>query len=95
VDYALDVRWILVRVASEAKRGRRGSDQLYASDISIDTNLMATGTTHRNGSVYVLALGLVFVAFQAFCGVDVFVEGDGMDVGSSGQGQEQEESQKP
>src|SRR5579862_8850524 len=75
---AFERRGIFIRVTAEAQGLWCRSDEFDARDVAIDSNFVAAQTSRRDRRMNRLALGLVFVAFQAFCGVDVFFEGNWM-----------------
>ncbi len=73
---SVDLSGILVGVAGDAERLRRGGDQLYASDIFVDANLVAARAAHLDRRVNVGALTFVFVALEALRGVGFRIERD-------------------
>ena len=74
MDLAFEVGGILVGVAGDAQRLRRGGDQLDASDVFVDADLMTTGAAHGDGGVNILAFGLVFMALDALRRIGILVE---------------------
>ena len=62
--------------------------ELDAGDIFIDADLMAAQAARRHRGVDRLALGLVFVAFQALFGGDVLIQRDRMNRGRGAPGEE-------
>lgn len=81
VNFALDVSGILVGVASDAERLRRGGDQFHARDVLVHANFVATGAAGRNRGVGELALGFVRMALGALGRIGIFVQRNGMDAG--------------
>src|SRR5664279_1529082 len=79
MNFSLEVGRILIGVAGEAKRLRRGGDQLYAGDILVDADLVATGTTSRDRRMDVFPFGFVRVTLGTLRRVGVLVERYGMD----------------
>jgi len=67
MDRALDLRRVLIRVTREAQSVRRRGDQLYARYIPVDAHFVAGCASQRHRRVNRLALGLVLMAFKAFC----------------------------
>ena len=67
-------RGVFVGVAGEAQLVGSGGDQLYARDVFVDPDLVATGTAHRNRGVDRLALCLVLVAGDAGGGIRLRVK---------------------
>ena len=78
MNSAFDVGGIFVGVAGQTKSDGRGGDQLYASDISIDANLVATGAAQGDRGMDGLALGFIFVAGDAGGGIRLGVKRDRM-----------------
>ena len=78
MNSAFDVGGIFVGVAGQTKSDGRRGDQLYASDISIDANLVATGAAQGDRGMDGLALGFVFVAGDAGGGIGLGIKRNGM-----------------
>lgn len=78
MNSAFDVGRTFVGVAGQTKSDGRGGDQLYASDISIDANLVATGAAEGDRGMDGLALGFVFVAGDAGGGIGLGIKRNGM-----------------
>ena len=74
VNDTFNVGSILIGVAGEAKRVRRGRDQLDPRYIFIYPDFVAAQAAHRNRRVNRFPFGLVFMALQALLGVGVLVE---------------------
>ena len=74
VHRAFEVGCFLVRMAGEAKRVTSGCDQLYAGDIFVDPDLMATGAAHRHRRVDCLTFCFILVTSDAGRGIRVLVE---------------------
>jgi hypothetical protein len=73
---SVNLSGILVGVAGDAQRLRRGGYQLYAGDIFVDANLVAARATHLDRRVNVGAFAFVFVALETLRGVSFGIERD-------------------
>ncbi len=71
---SLDIRSLLVRMATDAKRNGRRRDQLYPRHILGDPDLMAAQAPALHRRVNKLVFGLVVVALQALLGVGILVQ---------------------
>lgn len=60
-----DLSSIFVGVARQAKSVRSSGDQLHASDVFVNSNLMAGGAAHGNGRMHRFAFGFIFMAGKA------------------------------
>ena len=58
---------VFLGVACDAECLRSGGDKLYAGDVFVDSDLVATGAAHGDRRMHRLALRLAFVAGNA-CG---------------------------
>ena len=94
----LDVSRFLVRMAGDAKRSRRGGDQLDAGNVFIDPDLMAAQAAGGHGGMNGLAFRFVVVALQALGGIGVLVQRNRMNHGGGAhreQGDEGDENPRP
>ncbi len=65
MNLAMDLGGVFVGMTCDTKRLWSGSGQLYPCDVSIDSDLVASGAPHRNRRVNYFALGFVFMALDA------------------------------
>ena len=77
----LDAGGVLVGMAGEAERRRRGGGQLDPGHVLVYPDFVATHAARRDRRVHVLPLGFVAVALDALRGVRVFVQGHRMNIG--------------
>ena len=84
---------VLVGVAGQTKSDGSGGDQLHASDIAIDANLVATGAAQRDRGMDGLALGFIFVAGDAGGGIGLGVKWDRMLGGGGAAGEQKDDKQ--
>jgi hypothetical protein len=91
MDSAFYVGSIFVGVAGQTKSDGSGGDQLHASDIAIDANLVATGAAQRDRGMDGLALGFIFVAGDAGGGIGLGVKWDRMLGGGSAAGEQEDD----
>jgi hypothetical protein len=73
---SVNLSGILVGVAGDAQRLRRGGYQLYAGYVFVDANLVTARAAHLDCRVNVGALAFVFVALEALRGVCFRIERD-------------------
>jgi hypothetical protein len=78
MNVPFDLRGVFIAVAGEAYFVGCGRDQLYMCDIPVDPNFVAAQASHRDGGMNRFALGFVFVAGKADCGVGLWIERDRM-----------------
>ena len=90
---ALNFGGIFVGVAGETESVGCGSNQLYTGDILVDPDLVAAQTAHRDGRMYGLAFGLVLVALETLCGIDLGIERNRVN-GGGGAREEQRDHRK-
>lgn len=79
MDFAFDVGGVVIGVAGEAERLRGCCNELDARDVFGYTNLMTTGTAHRDRRVDVLSFGFVLVTLRALRRVGILIQRYGMD----------------
>jgi len=87
----LDVSGFLIRMTGEAKRGGSRGDELYASDVLVDPDLMATQAARGHGRMNVLAFRLVLVALKALRGVRLLVQWNGVNLAQRARCQQPQE----
>ena len=73
VDLAFDFCGVLVGVAGNTERLGSGCDQLDASNVFIDPDLVTAGTARRNGRMHHRAFGFVFVTLKTFRAIDILL----------------------
>jgi len=78
MNSAFYVGGIFVGVAGQTESGGSGGDQLDASDISINADLVATGAAQGDRGMDGLAPGFIFVAGNAGGGIGLGVKRDRM-----------------
>src|SRR5271168_2327685 len=86
---------IFVGVATQAESLWRRSNQLDPRNVFVDPNFVTAQAASRDGGVDGFALGLIFVALQAFRGIDVLVERDRMLFGHRRPCREHDHQHKP
>lgn len=69
---------VFFRVATEAERLRRGSDELDARDVLVHAHFVAAQTSRRYRRMHRFTLGFVFMTLEALGGIDILVERDGV-----------------
>jgi len=69
---------VLVGMALKAEFDGCDGGEFDAGDVFTNAEFMTAQTAHCDGGVHRFSLGLVFVAFEAFLGIGVFVEWNGM-----------------
>jgi hypothetical protein len=94
VHFSFLVRSFLVCVTGQAKSSRRGGSQFDPGDIFIDANFMTTQAAHCDRGVDVRPFTLVFMAFQALGGIDLWVQGNGMNASTQARRQCQKHGQQ-
>lgn len=79
VNFPLDIGGFFVGVTGDAESNSSGSDELRSGHVSVNPDLVTTGTAHCNSRVYGFARGLIFVTLGTGCGILFRIKRDWMD----------------